>query len=101
MGFQLFDQYTYLHFATGIVVYFWGVSFWMWVVLHALFEFIENTEIGMEFINRYLKFWPGGKQYADKSINSLGDNVGAWVGWLSAKALDNVGSRLGWYQGHL
>ena len=26
MGFQFFDQYTYLHFAVGIITYFFNVS---------------------------------------------------------------------------
>jgi hypothetical protein len=38
MGFQFFDQYTYLHFAVGIIVYFWNISLLKWVIFHTVFE---------------------------------------------------------------
>lgn len=102
MGLLLMDQYTYLHFASGIIAYFWGVGFWIWMLAHVLFEAAENTPLGMELINRLLKgWWPGGKPSADGSWNILGDNVGAAIGWASAWALDMLGSRLGWYSRHI
>ena len=52
MGFNVFDQYTYLHFAVGIVVYFWGVSLPAWVIFHSLYEIFEITPMGIEFINK-------------------------------------------------
>ena len=63
MGKYLFDQYTYLHFATGIIAYFWGVDLVTWTVIHILFELVENTVVGMKIINDYMPFWPGGKPY--------------------------------------
>ena len=85
MGKTIFDQYTLLHFGVGIVVYFWNFTFLGWLILHTLFEIIENTQIGMYVINRYITWWPGGKDYADAPINSLvGDNIGAILGWLLA-----------------
>ena len=57
MGLQTFDQFTYLHFAAGILAYFWGIPFILWVVLHTIFEIIENTEsakqIGREKFKLY------------------------------------------------
>ena len=40
---RLLDQYTYLHFAVGIIVYFWGLSFTSWFIIHSLYEYIEIT----------------------------------------------------------
>ena len=54
MGFQFFDQYTYLHFAVGIIVYFWNISLLNWVIFHTVFEILENTQIGLNIINQYI-----------------------------------------------
>lgn len=101
MGQQLFDQYTYLHFCVGVVVYFWGVKLSHWIVLHVMFELVENSTSGMHFINNYLPFWPGKKPAADRPINILGDNIGAIAGWLSAYGLDYLGQQQGWYDMHI
>jgi len=101
MGKQLFDQYTLLHFCVGVVIYFWGIKLSTWMILHVIFEFIENTDLGMNFINTFLSFWPGGKYQSDMSMNKLGDNVGAFAGWLCAYYLDNLGDKLGWYKKHI
>ena len=84
MGVKLFDKYTYLHFAVGIVVYFFDISILQWIVLHTIFEIIENTPMGMNIINKYITFWPGGKPSADTIINNIGDTIGAVIGWISA-----------------
>ena len=57
MGKQFLDQYSLLHYSTGVAAYYWGVPFWTWVVIHVSFE-------GMRFINTNLTFWPGGKPNA-------------------------------------
>ena len=101
MGLQFFDQYMYLHFAVGIVIYYWGISFKSWIICHTLFELLENTELGIHFINNYLTFWPGGKPHPDSVINCVGDTLGAILGWLSAMYLDKLGAKYGWYQVHL
>jgi hypothetical protein len=51
MGTRFLDQYTYLHFAVGIIVYFWNISLLNWIILHTIFEFLENTKTGMKLIN--------------------------------------------------
>jgi hypothetical protein len=84
MGSKLFDKFAYLHFGTGIVVYYWGLSFVWWLILHTVFEVVENTPRGVHFIDNYLTFWPGGKLKPDSITNSFGDTIGAIVGWLSA-----------------
>ena len=101
MGNKFFDQYTYLHFAVGIVVYFWNISFINWIILHTIFEILENTKFGMKIINKYMIFWPGGKPKADNILNNIGDTFGAIIGWLSAYYLDNIGKKLNWYDLHI
>lgn len=101
MGLKLFDQYTYLHFAVGITAYFFNISIVSWVVVHSLFEIIENTNIGIHIINTYLKLWPGGKPYQDSFINSIGDTIGTIIGWLSAYLLDKYGTKYKLYNQHL
>ena len=101
MGTKLFDQYTYLHFAIGITAYFWNISLINWIILHIIFEFIENTQIGMNIINKYIVLWPGGKQKSDTITNSIGDTFGAIIGWLSAYYLDKLGNKYNWYTLHI
>ena len=101
MGYLYFDQYTYLHFAVGIVVYFWNISLLHWIILHTIFEFLENTQMGINIINQYIVFWPGGKPKSDTIINIVGDTFGAIVGWLSAYYLDNLGNNYKWYDLHI
>ena len=100
MGTQFLDQYTYLHFAVGIIVYFWNISLLNWFILHTSFEFLENTQMGINIINR-LVFWPGGKPTSDTIVNSIGDTVGSILGWLSAYCLDKLGNKYGWYAVHI
>lgn len=102
MGTTLLDQYSYLHFAVGIVVYFWGISLENWFVIHSLFELSENTQIGMDIINTVFKgYWPGGKTHADSPINMLGDTIIGLLGWISAYFLDNLGRKYNWYDPHI
>jgi len=100
MGINLFDQYTYLHFAVGIIVYFWDISLLEWSVIHTFFEILENTSWGMKLINRF-PFWPGGKPYADSITNCVGDTIGAIIGWISAYMVDAIGVKYGWYEKHI
>lgn len=101
MGYQYFDQYTYLHFAIGIVVYFWNISLLNWIILHFIFEFLENSQMGINIINQYILFWPGGKEKSDTIINSVGDTFGSILGWLSAYYLDKLGNKYKWYTSHI
>jgi hypothetical protein len=101
MGTRYLDQYTYLHFSVGIIVYFWNISLVNWVVLHTIFEFLENTQMGVNIINKYIVFWPGGKPKPDSIINRIGDTSGAILGWLSAYYLDKLGDKYGWYTLHI
>ena len=80
MGKQLLDQYSLLHFSTGVAAYFWGVPPFNWFLAHVTFEAVENTEAGMRFINQNVSWWPGGKPKRDELINILGDNISAMLG---------------------
>ena len=100
MGSYLFDQYTLLHFAVGIIAYFWNISLLYFFIIHTLFEIGENTNIGMKLISN-IKLWPGGKPKADSLINIFGDTIGGVVGWLTANYLDKYGNKMGWYDLHI
>ena len=100
MGYQIFDQFTYLHFASGIIAYFWGLPIYLWFILHTIFEILENSKFGIKLINKIF-FWPGGKSKADSIINIFGDTIGAMIGWISAYYLDHLGHTYGWYNLHI
>ena len=101
MGTYFMDQYSLLHFAVGIVMYFWGLSLRHAFVLHTIFELSENTELGMRFINSNFSMWPGGKPKADSNLNILGDTVFALIGFWLARYVDIKGNQFGWYQKHI
>jgi hypothetical protein len=88
MGEYFFDQYSILHLASGIVAYFFNINLLLWLIIHILFEVIENTNKGIYIINNYLLFWPGGKPKSDSIINSIGDTVFGIVGWYIAYLFD-------------
>ena len=59
MGKQFLDQYSLLHFSQGVVAYFWGTPFHIWVITHASFEFLENS--GEAFDQQVLVVLAGGE----------------------------------------
>ena len=103
MNGKMFDQYAYLHFAVGIVSYFWGISFINWLIIHTIYEVFEITKTGTYIINTYFgTIWPGGgKHKAEPLINGVGDTLFAIFGWLSAHYLDATGNKYGWYPAHI
>jgi hypothetical protein len=91
MGLRLLDQYSILHFAVGVVAYFWSISLFTLMVIHILFEFVENTTVGMNFINTYfLQWWPGGKTHPDSLLNRASDTIFTGIGWLVSYQLDKM-----------
>ena len=88
MGLYAIDQFSLLHFAVGILAYFWGFSALHTFVFHALFEWAENTRVGMKFINNNIPFWPGGKPYADSLLNQVTDTAFTMVGWYISLVAD-------------
>lgn len=86
---KVFDPFSLLHFASGIFAYFWGLPFVWWIIIHVVFEYVENTKVGIHFINTYIPVWPGGKQEKDSFMNSMvGDNVSAAAGWIFASFVE-------------
>ena len=93
MGFSVFDQYSLLHFTVGVFAYFVSIPLFEFIVLHVLFEYIENTKMGMNIINTYfILWWPGGKPYPDTLRNQISDIVCATIGWTVSYYLDT------WYR---
>ena len=91
MGLRVFDQYSILHFAVGVVAYFWSVSLFVVIMAHILFEFIENTQVGMDIINTYfIGWWPGGKTHPDSLLNRTSDTIFTGIGWLVSYQLDKM-----------
>lgn len=93
MGTQAFDRYSLLHLASGIVSFYWGLSLILSLVVHTVFEVLENTKYGVYFIDNYLSEkalgifgWPGGKKKPDTVINSVGDTIAFALGWVIAYA---------------
>jgi hypothetical protein len=68
------------------------------MILHILFEYFENQDYSIKFINEYLKnIWPGGKERADTFMNSMiGDNFFALFGWIIAYYLDEYAKKNHW-----
>ena len=62
MGELLFDKYSALHFLSGYVAYHFYVPLIIWIIIHIIFEILENTNTGMYIITNYIKIWPGGKK---------------------------------------
>jgi len=81
MGLFFTDKFSLLHLASGIIAYYWSVSFLLWFLFHVFYEFAENTTLGMYIINK-ITIWPGGKDKADSLLNSLGDQFYASLGWF-------------------
>ena len=106
MGHLFADQYSLLHFAAGVIAYFWYIPFLVAMLGHLFFEYVENTQAGMKFINKYLRgqwifSWPGGKYKSDKFLNSMiGDNFFFALGWLTSSGLDIIGGKYKWYDKH-
>ncbi len=102
MGNQLFDQFSLLHASVGVIAFFWKIPLWLGLFVHALFEWVENTEWGVWFLNEYIIkpgwfTWPGGKYGADAVVNQMGDNIAFVVGWVLAFYINRLGTQRGWY----
>jgi hypothetical protein len=98
MGLNIIDQFSYLHLASGIIAYYWGITLKMWAILHIIFELIENTPQGIHIINNYITFWPGGKPNADSINNSVSDIIFGILGWMSAYYINYLHTK---YSKHL
>ncbi len=82
MGYYFIDKFSLLHFSFGVIWNYIGLDLISLIILHSLFEYIENTRTGMKFINNYFKLWPGGKEHPDSFINSISDILFSVLGWI-------------------
>ncbi len=87
MGNLFTDKYSLLHLAVGIIFRFFNISFIHSIIIHTLFEIIENSNYGIHFIDKYISIWPGGKKESDTLINSLGDLFYFSIGWYLANLM--------------
>lgn len=90
MGKKFFDGYSLLHFFVGGIFYYWNISFYTSIILHIVFEIVENTQYGIYFINEYIKLWPGGKPFSDSLINSIGDTFFFILGYLFSREIIKI-----------
>ena len=97
MGKNIIDQYSYLHFAVGIILFYWDIDIITAIILHTIFEIVENTKLGMHIINNYIYFWPGGKPYPDSLVNCISDTVFFILGWISALLINKLSNNLKLY----
>ena len=84
MGTAIIDKYTILHFSVGIIFRYLGFNLLILLIIHTVFEIVENSKPGMLIINNYFKLWPGGKPAPDSTINSISDIVFSLLGWVIA-----------------
>lgn len=86
MGVYFTDQFSLLHFAGGIVAFFWKIPLWIWFWLHLAYEWATNTSPGIYFINHYTP-WPWGHLQRDSLRNITGDQVYGVIGWIFAYSI--------------
>ena len=43
---KIVDRYTYLHFAAGIIAYYWGFTLIEWIAVHVLLDIFQRTDLG-------------------------------------------------------
>ena len=91
MGVAFADKYSASHFMFGVVFYHLGVDFVVASVLHAIFEYLENSDWGIYTIQRFFNNkwlrWIGGKTHPDSILNSVGDQFFFMSGWIVASKL--------------
>jgi hypothetical protein len=83
MGMKFFDRYSFLHFCVGVILSYFNINLIYSIILHTIFEYIENTQVGMRLIRNFT-IWPGGKSTADSLTNNIGDTVFFVLGWIVA-----------------
>lgn len=87
---ELFDQYTWLHFAVGYMFENYDKTLIYTIILHTIFEIFKNSDIGLQFINEfYIKisghYWS--IQTKNSFINSVGGTIATILGWITARVI--------------
>ena len=57
MGELFTDKYSIYHFSSGVIAYYFGVSFLKWFIIHAVYELLENSRLQKELDK--IEIWPG------------------------------------------
>ena len=77
MNHSWYDQFTYLHFASGVLFFFWKMKLQQVVVLHLLFQCVDFLWWKKKFDKKFF-------------FNFLGDNAATIIGWYSAFLVNNM-----------
>ncbi len=72
-----FDAWSFVHLASGVVAANMKTTFPTFLILHTLFELIENTEEVSAVMSR-IGF---DRRRMDTPANILGDTISASIGW--------------------
>lgn len=86
MGIEIADTFSLLHFASGIIFYYWGMTLPLWILVNVVYEILENT-VMLKIIQK-IPNWPGGKNFSDSIVNSTADIVFSTLGWVFASMVD-------------
>lgn len=78
------DQFSYLHFASGITAYFFGFKLKNWMLLHLAFDIFDNSNWGIQFVQKYVSFLKQPRYGSDPPLNIIVDNIISVLGWVSA-----------------
>jgi hypothetical protein len=79
MGKYFIDKYSLYHLCSGIIAYYFGLSFGKWFTIHAIYEVLENSRLQKELDK--IEIWPGRKPSPDYVMNSVGDQISTMIGW--------------------
>jgi len=77
-----FDAWSFVHLASGVVAASMKTTLPTFIMLHTLFELIENTEE----ISGLMKQVGFDRRRMDTPANMLGDTVAAGIGWAIGNA---------------
>ena len=78
---QLFDQGSYFHFATGIIMYSWNLSLGAWLIIYVIWQILDYI-----FQPKSLQF----PQTGSNTIHLCWDTVATILGWYSARFLHEL-----------
>ena len=96
---KIVDRYTYLHFAAGIIAYYWGFTLIEWISVHIILDIFQRTELGKKVTKFILRIWPESPDLSSESyLNILGDSTFTVLGWCSAYLLDKLLQKVGLYE---
>ncbi len=84
---MIFDNFSIVHAASGVFLYFWGFSLFQTTLIHTAFEILENTKPVMNLTNA-TGWWPGGKPEPDNLTNMIGDTLFCIIGWFVSYLID-------------